>query len=70
MECAMADPRLEQVLTATSFDDDNRERPSLRYWLSRPPEERIAAVEFLRRQVDGGRVRLQRVLRVLDCPWG
>lgn len=65
----MAEPRLQRVLKITSFDEDDRERPRLRYWQSRPPEERIAAVEFLRRQVDGGRARLQRVYRVLDCPW-
>jgi len=34
------------------------------YWLSRPPEERIEAVELLRRQVHGNTARLQRVARV------
>jgi len=37
----------------------------LAYWLSRPPEERVAAVDFLRRQFFG-EVRLQRVVRVVD----
>jgi hypothetical protein len=35
----------------------------LRYWLSRPPAERVAAVEYLRRQCDGARARLRRVYR-------
>ena len=46
----MAEPRLQRVLKVTSFDDDARLRPRIRYSLSRPPAERIAAVEFLRRR--------------------
>jgi hypothetical protein len=61
--------RLERVLNVTTFAEEDRIRPRLRYWLSRPPEERLAAVEFLRKQVDGSRTRLRRVHRVLDCPW-
>lgn len=37
---------MERVLTFTSFENERRER--LAYWLSRPPEERIAEVERLR----------------------
>jgi len=33
-----------------SFGDDSTD---LEYWLSRPPEERIAAVEMLRRMYHG-----------------
>jgi len=69
METAMLEPKLLRVLKVTSFDEHERDRPRVRYWLSRPPAERIAAVEFLRRQIDGGRARLRRVHRVLDCPW-
>jgi hypothetical protein len=36
----------------------------LKYWLSRTPEERISAVEILRRQMHGDNQRLQRVARV------
>ena len=46
------------------------DRPTLRYWRTRPPEERIAAVEFLRQQTYGARARLRRVYRLVDCPWG
>ena len=38
----------------------------LEYWLSRPPEERIAAVEALRRQMHGSTARLQRSARVIQ----
>jgi len=60
---------LKRVVRLTSFADEERTRPALRYWLSRPPAERVAAVEELRRQIDGARARLRRVYRILDCPW-
>lgn len=41
-------------------------RADLRYWLSRPPEERIAAVEYLRRQYHASTSRLQKVARVVQ----
>jgi hypothetical protein len=61
--------RLQRVLTQITFHEEERTRPTLRFWLSRPPAERLAAVEFLRRQMHGSGARLQRVHRVLDCPW-
>ena len=30
--------RLQPVVRVTSFDEERRDRPALRYWLSRPPE--------------------------------
>ena len=45
-----------------TYDDD------LPYWLSRSREERLAAVEFLRRQWRGTGTRLQRVLLVTERP--
>jgi hypothetical protein len=38
----------------------------LAWWLGRPAAERIAAVEFLRRQVHGSTTRLRRVARVVQ----
>lgn len=63
-------PKLERVVRLTSFADEERTRTTLRYWLSRPASERVAAVEHLRRQVDGSGDRLRRIYRLLDCPWG
>ena len=63
-------PELQRIVRLTSFAEEERLRPALRYWLSRPPAERVAAVEYLRRQIDGARTRLRRIHRVLDCPWG
>lgn len=45
-------------------------KENLAYWLSRTPSERVAAVEYLRRQRDGSTARLQRVAGVLERPWG
>ena len=61
---------LQRIVRLTSFAEEERTRPDLHYWLSRPPAERVAAVEYLRRQIDGAGARLRRVHRVLDCPWG
>ena len=62
-------PELQRVMRLTSLAEEERTRPALRYWLSRPPTERVAAVEYLRRQIDGAGARLRRIYRVLDCPW-
>ena len=41
-------------------------KQDLQYWLSRPPEERLAAVDTLRREHYGDSQRLQRVARVVQ----
>jgi len=41
-------------------------RRDLEYWMSRPPEERVAAVDFLRKQHRGSAAGLQRVARVIQ----
>ena len=41
---------IEKVITITSLDEDTS-RQDLAYWLSRPAEERLAAVELLRERV-------------------
>ncbi len=46
--------------------DEVKENPA--YWLSRSPEERIAAVEYLWRPAHETEVRLQRVARVVKHP--
>jgi hypothetical protein len=45
-------------------------RQNLEYWLSRPPEERLAAVDALRREYYGDSQRLQRVVRVIQQAQG
>jgi hypothetical protein len=48
------------------MDNYSEIRQNLEYWLSRSPEERIAAVEEIRREYHGDSHRLQRVARVVQ----
>jgi hypothetical protein len=57
------------AVRVTSFDEERREHATLTLWRSRPVEERLAAVEFLRKQFHGSGPRLQRVYRLVECPW-
>ncbi len=41
------------------------EEPAYVYWLTQTAENRISAVEFLRRQVNGTQSRLQRVYTII-----
>jgi hypothetical protein len=41
---------MDRVLNLTSFDEELAANRALEFWLSRPPEERIAEVERLRRE--------------------
>ena len=45
---------------------DSSIKEDLAYWLSKTPQERIAAIEFLRRQYHGSSERLQRSARVVQ----
>ncbi len=51
----------KEMRDATPSDD-------LAWWLSRPAEERIEAVELLRRQLHGNTERLRRVARIIERP--
>jgi len=59
---------IEKVVTRQNLKDHKQRsiRDDLAYWLSKSPEERIAAVEYLRRQYYGSTARLQRVARVVQ----
>jgi hypothetical protein len=41
-------------------------KEDLSYWLSKTPEERVAAVDYLRKQYHGSTERLQRSARVIQ----
>jgi hypothetical protein len=57
---------IRKVVQKHKMDRDFEIRQNIEYWLSRPPEERIEAVEILRRQVYGEDTpRLQRVVRII-----
>ena len=61
---------IEKVATKRYLRDFDEVKENLVYWLSRPPEERVAAVEYLRRQFNGSSARLQRSARVIQRSQG
>jgi len=54
------------TLTTLDACEHDQDRRNARYWASRSPAERLAAVEFLRIQYSGPGTRLRRVLRVTE----
>ena len=60
---------IKKVISKRNLDDLSP-HDDLSYWLTRPPEERVSAVEILRRQHDGCTSRLQRVARVVERAQG
>ena len=56
---------IQRVITKKSVRDPSG-HDDLSYWLTRPPEERVATVELLRRQYHGSTSRLQRLARVTE----
>jgi hypothetical protein len=59
---------IKKIVKIKSLDGQHLILDDLKYWLSKSPRERIAAVEFLRRQYHGNSARLQRVANVIQRP--
>jgi len=57
---------IKKVVKIKNLNDKDLILDDLKYWLSKSPEERIAAVDYLRRQCHGSSGRLQRVVRVVQ----
>jgi len=57
---------MEKRVTKQDLHDRSGVQENLAYWLSRPPEERIAAVEMLRKQYYGTIPRLQRTVEIIQ----
>jgi len=57
---------IQKVITKRNLQDHASMKDDLAYWLSRPPEERVAAVDVLRKQYHGTSARLQRTARVVQ----
>jgi hypothetical protein len=55
-----------KVVRKISLDNLQSARADLSYWLSRPAAERVATVDYLRKQYYGSTERLQRVARVIQ----
>ena len=59
---------VKKVLKRSNFKNSLSIKEDLSYWLSRPTEERISAVEYLRKQYYGSTARLQRVVSIIQFP--
>ena len=57
---------IQKVVHKKELCKCNSIKDDLKYWLNKSPEERISAVELLRRQNDGTTARLQRVAKVIQ----
>jgi hypothetical protein len=57
---------IKKVVSIKNLGDKNLILDDLKYWLNKSSKERIAAVEYLRRQYHGDTARLQRVARVIQ----
>ncbi len=57
---------IEKVVRKGNMKDFVEVEENLAYWLSKTSEERVAAVEYLRRQLNGSSARLQRSARVIQ----
>ena len=57
---------IKKVVKIKDLDHKKNHLDDLEFWLNQSTRERIAAVEYLRRQFHGGTARLQRVARVVQ----
>ena len=57
---------IAKVAQKRKLQDFSEIKENLAYWLSRTSEERVSAVEYLRRQLNGSSARLQRSARVIQ----
>jgi hypothetical protein len=57
---------IKKVAKIKNISDKDFISNDLNYWLNKSPEERVAIVDYLRRQFDGSSERLQRVARVIQ----
>ena len=57
---------IQKIVKKIGIDEFTSIKEDLAYWMSKPPEERVAAVDFLRRQYNGNTARLQRSARIIQ----
>ena len=61
---------IEKTVKKFDLKRDSSIKEDLAFWLSKTPQERIAAIEFLRGQYHGSSKRLQRSARVVQQTQG
>jgi hypothetical protein len=57
---------IAKVVRKGNLKDFSEVKANLVYWLSKTSDERVSAVEYLRRQLNGSAARLQRSARVIQ----
>ena len=57
---------IQKIVKKCNVDDFSSIKEDLAYWLNKPSEERVATVDYLRRQYHGNTARLQRSVRVIQ----
>jgi hypothetical protein len=57
---------IQRVIHKHHLNPDYEIKQNLRYWLKKTPEERLAAVDLLRRQIYGDSKRLQKTARIIQ----
>ncbi|MFZ3065725.1 MAG: hypothetical protein WA277_10650 [Nitrospirota bacterium] len=57
---------IQKVVKKSNLKKFSEVKDNLAYWLSKTAEMRVAAVERLRRQQNGGSARLQRSARIVQ----
>jgi hypothetical protein len=57
---------MQKCVKKYRLQDVSEQQHDLAFWLTKSPEERVAAVEYLRRIHHGGTPRLQRRARVVQ----
>lgn len=61
---------IQKIVKKAGMNEFSSIKEDLAYWLSKPSEERVAAVDFLRRQYNGNTARLQRSARIIQLKQG
>jgi hypothetical protein len=56
---------IQKVVNKRDLRNFSSIKEDLNYWLGKTPEERVAAVDYLRKQHHGSTERLQRSARVI-----
>lgn len=57
---------IKRVVKKCDLNSISETKQNLEYWLSQSAEKRIEAVDYLRKQLYGDSVRLQRIARVVQ----
>lgn len=55
----------KKIYKIKDINDPDSAKDDFKFWLTKTPEERISAVELLRRQRHGNTARLQRVVNII-----